>query len=51
MEEIISLIEEKIAGDFLLGGVQRKLKMEEIISLSEEKIAGDFFLGGGAAEI
>ena len=40
MEEIISLIEEKIAGDIRKGGGSVNYNWEEIISLIEEKVAG-----------
>ena len=41
MEEIISLIEEKIAGDICKEGGLVNYNWEEILSLDEEKVAGD----------
>ena len=41
MEEIISLIEEKIAGNIRKGGGSVNYSWEEIISLIEENVAGD----------
>ena len=40
MEEIISSIEEKIAGDIGKGGGSVNYSWEEILSLIEEKVAG-----------
>ena len=46
MEEIISSIEEKIAGDIHKGGGSVNYSWEEILSLIEEKVAGDICMGG-----
>ena len=41
MEEIISLIEDKIARDIRKGSGSVNYNWEEILSLIEEKVAGD----------
>ena len=52
MEEIISSIEEKIAGNICKEAGSVNYNLEEIISLIEEKVAGDIHKGvGGLSEL